>query len=159
MSDFLTTGLSTAVQKKIEDLVLQGKLQGGDKLNEVELAEMFGTSRGPIREACKGLVQAGLLTAVPNRGVFVRKMDVYGWSSRRVVPHGGHQMSLHIAAGLGLGGNESYPGVFQPFGGFSDELSIEDSYVDLPTAPGLGLENKANFRQMLLRAFGNVLTV
>ena len=35
MSDFLTTGLSTAVQKKIEELVLQGKLQGGDKLNEV----------------------------------------------------------------------------------------------------------------------------
>ena len=76
MSDLLATGLSTAVQKKIEDLVLQGKLQGGDKLNEVELAELFGTSRGPIREACKGLVQAGLLTAVPNRGVFVRKMDV-----------------------------------------------------------------------------------
>ena len=39
MSDFLATGLSTAVQNKIEDLVLQGKLQGGDKLNEVELAE------------------------------------------------------------------------------------------------------------------------
>jgi len=76
MSDLLATGLSTAVQNKIEDLVLQGKLQGGDKLNEVELAELFGTSRGPIREACKGLVQAGLLTAVPNRGVFVRKMDV-----------------------------------------------------------------------------------
>ena len=41
MSDFHITGLSTAVQKKIEDLVLQGKLRGGDKLNEVELAEMF----------------------------------------------------------------------------------------------------------------------
>ena len=52
MSDFLTTGLSTAVQKS-EELVLQGKLQGGDKLNEVELAEMFGTSRGPIREASR----------------------------------------------------------------------------------------------------------
>jgi hypothetical protein len=68
-------------------------------------------------------------------------------------------MSLHIAAGLGLGGNESYPGVFQPFGGFSDELSIEHSYVDLPTVPGLGLENKANFRQMLSSAFGHILTV
>ena len=48
MSDLLATGLSIAVQNKIEDLVLQGKLQGGDKLNEVELAELFGTSRGPI---------------------------------------------------------------------------------------------------------------
>jgi len=40
----------------------------------------------------------------------------YGWSPVRCVPHGGHQMSLNIAAGLGLGGNESYPGIFQPFG-------------------------------------------
>ena len=36
---------------------------------------MFGTSRGPIREACKGLVQAGLLTAVPN-SVICLQMDV-----------------------------------------------------------------------------------
>ncbi|MDB4021863.1 mandelate racemase/muconate lactonizing enzyme family protein [Litorivicinus sp.] len=82
-----------------------------------------------------------------------------GWSSRRVVPHGGHQMSLHIAAGLGLGGNESYPGVFQPFGGFSDELLLEESYVGLPQAPGLGLENKANFKDMLDRAFGHVIQI
>jgi L-alanine-DL-glutamate epimerase-like enolase superfamily enzyme len=80
-----------------------------------------------------------------------------GWSSRRVVPHGGHQMSLHIAAGLGLGGNESYPGVFQPFGGFSDELLLAESYVGLPQAPGLGLENKASFKAMLDRAFGHVI--
>ena len=76
MLEAFNTGLSITVQKMIEDLVLQGKLKGGDKLNEVELADMFGTSRGPVREACKGLVQAGLLVAVPNRGVFVRKMDV-----------------------------------------------------------------------------------
>lgn len=74
--DFEHSGLSAAVQTQIEALVLQGKLQGGDKLNEVELAEMFGTSRGPIREACRGLIQAGLLTAIPNRGVYVRKMDL-----------------------------------------------------------------------------------
>ncbi len=44
-----------------------------------------------------------------------------GWSPRRCIPHGGHQMALHVAAGMGLGGNESYPGVFLPFGGFADE--------------------------------------
>jgi L-alanine-DL-glutamate epimerase-like enolase superfamily enzyme len=38
----------------------------------------------------------------------------HGWSAQRCIPHGGHQMSLNIAAGLGLGGNESYPGVFKP---------------------------------------------
>lgn len=38
----------------------------------------------------------------------------HGWSPSRCIPHGGHQMSLAIAAGLGLGGNESYPDLFQP---------------------------------------------
>ena len=93
---------------------------------------------------------------------YYRTLDVlreYGWSPRRVVPHGGHQMSLHIAAGLGLGGNESYPGVFQPFGGFSDELDVEQSFVNLPSEPGLGLENKANFRAMLMEAFGNQVAI
>jgi L-alanine-DL-glutamate epimerase-like enolase superfamily enzyme len=49
-----------------------------------------------------------------------------------------------MAAGLGLGGNESYPGVFQPFGGFADTIPVEDGYVALPDAPGIGFEEKAN---------------
>jgi hypothetical protein len=53
-------------------------------------------------------------------------------------------MSLNMAAGLGLGGNESYPGVFQPFGGFADSMAVVDSYVALPQAPGIGFEEKAN---------------
>jgi L-alanine-DL-glutamate epimerase-like enolase superfamily enzyme len=67
----------------------------------------------------------------------------HGWSPRRCVPHGGHQMSLNIAAGLGLGGNESYPDVFQPFGGFADDTPVEESYVRLPDVPGVGFEAKA----------------
>ena len=66
----------------------------------------------------------------------------HGWSIRRCVPHGGHQMSLHIAAGLGLGGNESYPSVFRPFNGFADNISVQDSYVPLPGVPGIGFELK-----------------
>jgi L-alanine-DL-glutamate epimerase-like enolase superfamily enzyme len=66
----------------------------------------------------------------------------YGWSPARCIPHGGHQMSLNIAAGLGLGGNESYPGIFQPFGGFADGIPVEDSYVRLPEIPGVGFEAK-----------------
>ena len=67
----------------------------------------------------------------------------HGWSSRRVVPHGGHQMSLNIAAGLHLGGNESYPDVFQPFGGFADAIAVENGLVGLPDRPGIGFEGKA----------------
>ena len=66
-----------------------------------------------------------------------------GWSSTRCLPHGGHQMSLNLAAGLGLGGNESYPGIFQPFGGFADGIPVEDSYVRLPEIPGIGFEAKS----------------
>ena len=78
---------------------------------------------------------------------YLRTLDILEqnkWSSRRVVPHGGHQMSLNIAAGLHLGGNESYPGVFQPFGGFADGIAIENGYVGLPDAPGVGFETKSD---------------
>jgi L-alanine-DL-glutamate epimerase-like enolase superfamily enzyme len=67
-----------------------------------------------------------------------------GWSPRRCIPHGGHQMSLAIAAGLGLGGNESYPDLFQPFGGFPDGVSVEMGHVVLPDLPGIGFEGKAD---------------
>lgn len=69
-------------------------------------------------------------------------MSELGWSTRRVVPHGGHQMSLNIAAGLHLGGNESYPDVFRPFCGFADGIRVENGYVGLPDAPGIGFETK-----------------
>jgi D(-)-tartrate dehydratase len=70
------------------------------------------------------------------------------WSPRRCIPHGGHLMGLHLAAGLGLHGNESYPGVFQPFGGFADANKVEGGRVRLPEAPGLGIECKSNLYQI-----------
>ncbi len=76
-------------------------------------------------------------------------LQQYGWSTRRVVPHGGHQMSLNIAAGLHLGGNESYPGVFQPFGGFADGIAITDGFVGLPNVPGVGFETKAELFRLM----------
>jgi L-alanine-DL-glutamate epimerase-like enolase superfamily enzyme len=77
---------------------------------------------------------------------YLRMLEVLqdqGWSRRRCIPHGGHQMALHIAAGLGLGGNESYPGIFQPFGGFADGVPVRESRVTIPDAPGIGIEEKS----------------
>ena len=68
----------------------------------------------------------------------------HGWSPTRCIPHGGHQMSLAIAAGLGLGGNESYPDLFQPYGGFPDGVKVIDGYVTLPELPGIGFEGKTD---------------
>jgi L-alanine-DL-glutamate epimerase-like enolase superfamily enzyme len=73
----------------------------------------------------------------------------HGWSSRRCIPHGGHQFSLHLAAALKLGGNESYPGEFQPTGGFADGTVVRDGRASLTETPGIGLEQKADFYKVL----------
>ncbi|MGC0807651.1 mandelate racemase/muconate lactonizing enzyme family protein [Pantoea agglomerans] len=78
---------------------------------------------------------------------YLRTLDVleqFGWSPSRCIPHGGHQMSLNIAAGLGLGGNESYPDLFQPYGGFPDSVKVEDGHIIMPELPGIGFEGKSD---------------
>lgn len=78
---------------------------------------------------------------------YLRTLDVlrqFGWSPTRCIPHGGHQMSLNIAAGLGLGGNESYPDLFQPYGGFPDGVSVQNGHIIMPELPGIGFEGKAD---------------
>jgi L-alanine-DL-glutamate epimerase-like enolase superfamily enzyme len=78
---------------------------------------------------------------------YLRTLDMLrddDWSPSRCIPHGGHQMSLNIAAGLGLGGNESYPDLFQPFGGFPDGVEVEDGHITMPDLPGIGFEGKAD---------------
>lgn len=78
---------------------------------------------------------------------YLRTLDVlaqFGWSSSRCIPHGGHQMSLNIAAGLGLGGNESYPDLFQPYGGFPDSVKVEEGHIVMPELPGIGFEGKSD---------------
>lgn len=74
---------------------------------------------------------------------FLSLLPDFGFSRRNCIPHGGHQMSLNIAAGLGLGGNESYPDVFHPFGGFADHTAVADSRVGLHDCAGVGFEQKA----------------
>ncbi|MEO3474672.1 enolase C-terminal domain-like protein [Roseomonas sp. CAU 1739] len=69
-------------------------------------------------------------------------LQLHGWSPRRCVPHGGHQFALNIAVGLGLGGNESYPEVFAPFGGFANDTPVVDGRIRMPDAPGIGFEHK-----------------
>jgi L-alanine-DL-glutamate epimerase-like enolase superfamily enzyme len=74
----------------------------------------------------------------------LRVLETAGWSPQRCIPHGGHQMSLNIAAGLGLGGNESYPDLFQPYGGFPDSVKVIDGHITMPELPGVGFEGKSD---------------
>jgi L-alanine-DL-glutamate epimerase-like enolase superfamily enzyme len=148
----------------------------GDPLDFDLLAEVSAASATPLATGenlfslgeSRNLVRYGGLR--PKRDVlqmdpglcyglveYLRILDMlerYGWSPRRCVPHGGHQFALHIAAGLGLGGNESYPGVFQPFGGFADGVPVVDGRVRLPEAPGIGIELKADLFREYQRLLG-----
>jgi L-alanine-DL-glutamate epimerase-like enolase superfamily enzyme len=88
---------------------------------------------------------------------YLRMLDslqAHGWSPRRCIPHGGHQFALHIAAGLGLGGNESYPGVFLPFGGFADSTPVEQGRIRPTETPGIGFEEKADLMKLFADLFG-----
>jgi DNA-binding GntR family transcriptional regulator len=67
--------LSGVVRHEIETLILSGELPAGSRVNENAVALRLGVSRGPVREACRALVELGLLDLIPNRGVFVRRMD------------------------------------------------------------------------------------
>ncbi|WAH63159.1 mandelate racemase/muconate lactonizing enzyme family protein [Xanthomonas hortorum] len=83
---------------------------------------------------------------------YLRTLEVleqFGWSPARCIPHGGHQMSLNIAAGLGLGGNESYPDLFQPYGGFPDGVKVQDGHIVMPELPGIGFEGKSDLIKVM----------
>lgn len=61
-------------QSEIERMILAHELERGGRINELALAARLGVSRGPVREACRTLTQAGLLETHANRGFFVRKL-------------------------------------------------------------------------------------
>ena len=73
----------------------------------------------------------------------VAMLERRGWPRSSLFPHGGNQMSLAIAAGFGLAGAESYPGVFGAFGGFADDAALDGGYLALSERPGIGFEGQS----------------
>ncbi|MGB3745370.1 MAG: enolase C-terminal domain-like protein [Xanthobacteraceae bacterium] len=71
------------------------------------------------------------------------------WPRSLMFPHGGNQMSLAIAAGFGLGGAESYPGVFGDFGGFADDAQLANGYITLSDRPGIGFEGQSRLYRIM----------
>ena len=68
--------LASAAQEEIEKLILSGEFPAGARIGEAEMALRLGISRGPIREAFRGLEEVGLVRFEKNRGVFVREIDI-----------------------------------------------------------------------------------
>ena len=90
-------------------------------------------------------------------GQYARTLEMLGrrgWPRTSLFPHGGNQMSLAIAAGFGLGGAESYPGVFGDFGGFADDAKIENGSISLSDRPGIGFEGQARLYRIMRELAG-----
>jgi len=79
----------------------------------------------------------------------VEMLSRHGWPRVAVFPHGGNLMSLAIAAGFGLGGAESYPGVFGPFAGYADDARVECGYLKLSDRPGIGFEAQSELYRIM----------
>lgn len=67
--------LVSLIYEKLENMILSGQLRSGDPVNERALSQQFEVSRAPIREACRRLEQAGLVSIIDNRGAFVREIS------------------------------------------------------------------------------------
>ncbi len=137
-----------------------------DPLDFALLAEIASVYGGPLSTGenlfstpdVENLVRFGGLTPARRDVIQVDPPQAYGiaqyartlamlarhdWPRSLLFPHGGNQMSLAIAAGFGLGGAESYPGVFGDFGGFADDARIADGFITLSERPGIGFEGQA----------------
>lgn len=88
-------------------------------------------------------MDSGLSYGVTGYARMLHEMESRGYSRRQAFPHGGQLMAMHVVAGLGLGGCEVYPDIFQPMGGFTDAAVVEEGRVLVPDVPGFGFEHKA----------------
>lgn len=92
-------------------------------------------------------MDAGLSYGLTEYARMLALMEQHGFDRTAAMPHGGHLVNLHIVVGLGLGGCEAYPGVFQPFGGYSADCVLMDGLVRPADHPGFGLEAKVGLAE------------
>jgi L-alanine-DL-glutamate epimerase-like enolase superfamily enzyme len=124
----LATGENLFSTQDVENLARFGGLRADRDVIQIDPPQAYG------------IVQYGRTVAMLERR---------GWRRASLFPHGGNQMSLAIAGGFGLGGAESYPGVFGDFGGFADDAKLEGGYLTLSDRPGIGFEGQSALYRLM----------
>lgn len=74
MTRIVRATLHEEVVSRLRDMIVEGDLRPGERLNERELCDRFGISRTPLREALKVLANEGLVVLLPNRGARVTRL-------------------------------------------------------------------------------------
>jgi L-alanine-DL-glutamate epimerase-like enolase superfamily enzyme len=129
----LATGENLYSTQDVENLVRFGGFRPGRDIIQIDPPQAYG-----IGQYAKT----------------VEMLSRHGWPRTSLFPHGGNQMSLAIAGGFGLGGAESYPGVFGNFGGFADDARIESGAISLSDRPGIGFEGQARLFRIMQELVG-----
>ena len=129
----LATGENLFSTADVENLVRFGGWRAGHDVIQIDPPQAYGITQ-----------YARTLAMLEGRG----------WPRASLFPHGGNQMSLAIAAGFGLGGAESYPGVFGDFGGFADDARIESGAITLSERPGIGFEGQGRLYRIMRELAG-----
>ncbi len=110
---------------------------------------------GGMRPDCDVFqMDAGLSYGITEYARMLDVLETHGFDRKYAIPHGGHLINLHTVVGLGLGACEAYPGVFQPFGGYSAHCQIRNARVRPSDAPGFGLEQKPELGPLIERLIG-----
>ena len=73
-SSFVNTPLRQKIKEALLRRILGGHYDPGERLVELRIAEEFGTSQGPVREALRDLEATGLVTNIPRRGTYVAEV-------------------------------------------------------------------------------------
>ena len=124
----LATGENLFSTQDVENLARFGALRANRDVIQIDPPQAYG------------IVQYGRTVAM---------LEQRGWQRASLFPHGGTQMSLAVAGGFGLGGAESYPGVFGDFGGFADDAKLQDGYLTLSDRPGIGFEGQSALYRLM----------
>jgi DNA-binding GntR family transcriptional regulator len=69
------SNLHEQVVTRLRDMIIEGRLEPGQRIHEGQIGEALGVSRTPLREALKFLASEGLVELVPGRGALVRRLD------------------------------------------------------------------------------------
>jgi D(-)-tartrate dehydratase len=170
-------GAALAYARGLEPFALRWFEEPCDPLDFALLAEIAGDYHPPLStgenlfstQDVENLVRFGGLRPERNDVIqidppqaygiaqYARTLEMlarHGWPRACMFPHGGNQMSLAVAAGFGLGGAESYPGVFGDFGGFADGATIESGKISLSDRPGIGFEGQARLYRIMRELAG-----
>lgn len=68
--------LAGEVRAELEQMIINGDLKTGEKMNELNLSEVMGVSRGTVREAIRSLADSGLINLIANRGAYVHEITL-----------------------------------------------------------------------------------